>query len=224
VVTWQETCACVDIVQTAAFWSQIGNTDLNEFTQETTSQHLHCPTASHFALCPRDRKEAHVTLFFSLEILLANMIAAMKHRCCSSEDADVAKIDCLHFNPGFEQEEGANTGNSLASDSNYANKAGDANDDPRAPRNSKGAKGQSDPRKSSSNFHAAPHRAEYCYPRRSRRRSWQQQSPPAATSLLNVDRIVETHADHQQHPLCWVFIVRQMVQKVLVRILNVVLE
>jgi hypothetical protein len=51
-------------------------------------------------LCPQDRKEANTTLFFSHKILLANVNAAMKHRCCSSEDADVAKIDFMYFNPG----------------------------------------------------------------------------------------------------------------------------
>jgi hypothetical protein len=30
---------------------------------------------------------------------LANVIAAMKHWCCSSEDADVAKIYFMYFNP-----------------------------------------------------------------------------------------------------------------------------
>jgi hypothetical protein len=54
---------------------------------------------TYLILCPRDRKEANMTLFFSHEILLANVIAAMKHRCCSSEDADVAKIDLMYFNP-----------------------------------------------------------------------------------------------------------------------------
>jgi hypothetical protein len=51
-------------------------------------------------LFPRDRKEANWTLFFSQEMLLACAIAAMKHRCCSSADADVAKIDFMRFNPG----------------------------------------------------------------------------------------------------------------------------
>jgi hypothetical protein len=50
-------------------------------------------------LCPRDRKEANTTLIFSHEVLLAILIAAMKHRCCTSEDANVAKIDFMYFNP-----------------------------------------------------------------------------------------------------------------------------
>jgi hypothetical protein len=54
---------------------------------------------AYLILCPRDRKEPNTTLFFSHEILLANVIAATKHRCCSSEDADVAKIDFMYFNP-----------------------------------------------------------------------------------------------------------------------------
>jgi hypothetical protein len=44
----------------------------------------------------------NTTLIFSHEILLANVIAATKHRCsCSSEDADVAKIDFMYFNPDW---------------------------------------------------------------------------------------------------------------------------
>ena len=42
-----------------------------------------------------------MTLFFSHKILLANEIAAMKHWCCYSKDADVAKIDFMYFNPGY---------------------------------------------------------------------------------------------------------------------------
>ena len=52
-------------------------------------------------LCPRDRKEANATLFFSNETSLANVIGGMKHRRCSSEDANVAKIDFMCFNPEF---------------------------------------------------------------------------------------------------------------------------
>jgi hypothetical protein len=53
------------------------------------------------ALSLRHRKEANQTLFFFQEMLLAcDVIAAMKDRCCSSADADVAKIDFMHFNPG----------------------------------------------------------------------------------------------------------------------------
>jgi hypothetical protein len=47
----------------------------------------------------RQERSEYDTLLFPRNIL-ANEIAAMKHRCCSSEDADVAKINFMYFNPG----------------------------------------------------------------------------------------------------------------------------
>jgi hypothetical protein len=54
---------------------------------------------AYLILCPRDIKEANATLFFSNETSLANVIGGMKHRCCSSEDANVSKINFMYFNP-----------------------------------------------------------------------------------------------------------------------------
>jgi hypothetical protein len=55
---------------------------------------------AYLIVCPQDRKEANTTLFLSHEILLAHVIAAKHRCCCSSEDAYVAKIDFMYFNPG----------------------------------------------------------------------------------------------------------------------------